>query len=32
VKLTEMLIAKGAAPSKAQLEDTTVQLKALLKG
>jgi 3-phenylpropionate/trans-cinnamate dioxygenase ferredoxin reductase subunit len=32
VKLTEMLIAKGAAPSKAQLEDPTVQLKALLKG
>jgi 3-phenylpropionate/trans-cinnamate dioxygenase ferredoxin reductase component len=32
VKLAEMLIAKGAAPSAVQLADPQVQLKALLKG
>jgi 3-phenylpropionate/trans-cinnamate dioxygenase ferredoxin reductase component len=32
IKLAEMLIAKGASPSRAQLEDPTVQLKTLLKG
>lgn len=32
VKLAEMLIAKQAKPAAAQLADTNVQLKALLKG
>lgn len=32
VKLAEMLIAKRAAPSAAQLADPTVQLKVLVKG
>ncbi len=32
IKLAEMLIAKGASPTHAQLEDPTVPLKAVLKG
>ncbi len=32
IKLAEMLIAKGASPAASQLADSTVQLKALLKG
>ncbi len=32
VKLAEMMIAKGISPAPAQLADSTVQLKALLKG
>jgi 3-phenylpropionate/trans-cinnamate dioxygenase ferredoxin reductase component len=32
VKLAEMMIARGISPAAAQLADSTVQLKALLKG
>ncbi len=32
IKLAEKLIAKGAAPAAAQLEDPNVQLKTILKG
>ncbi len=32
VKLAEMMIAKGASPAPSQLAESTVQLKALLKG
>lgn len=32
IKLAEMMIAKGMSPAASQLEDTTIQLKTLLKG